>query len=123
MPDFLLEIGCEEIPARMIEEGAAALWQGVRTLLEQSGVSSPVTDPATYGRILSTPRRLAVFFPNVLARQPDISEKVVGPSMKIAFKDGLPTPAAQAFSKKVGQDISQLKSVSTPKGDYLAADD
>ncbi|MGB8061059.1 MAG: glycine--tRNA ligase subunit beta [Candidatus Sulfotelmatobacter sp.] len=122
MPDFLLEIGCEEIPARMIEQGAAALWGGVRTLLNQLRVAPRIVDPSDYGRMFSTPRRLAVFFPDLLPRQPDATETVTGPALNVAFKDGVPTPAGHAFAKKVGQDISQLKTVSTPKGDYLAAD-
>src|SRR5208282_2984081 len=121
MPDFLLEIGCEEIPARMIEEGAGALWQGVRTLLNQLGLTPNVAAPGAYGRMVSTPRRLAVFFPGLLGRQPDTTERVVGPALKVAFKDGAPTPAGLAFAKKVGLDISQLKTISTAKGDYLAA--
>ena len=122
MPDFLLEIGCEEIPARMIEEGAVALWEGLRTLLNQLRVAPPTADPSSYGLIFSTPRRLAVFFPDLLACQPDATEKMIGPSLKVAFKDGAPTPAGHAFAKKAGRDFSELKTVSTPKGDYLAAD-
>ena len=122
MPDFLLEIGCEEIPARMIEEGAAALWEGIRTLLNQLRLAPHMTDPSNYGQMFSTPRRLAVLFSNLPARQPDATEKVVGPALKVAFKDGVPTPAGHAFAKKVEQDVSQLRTISTPKGDYLAAE-
>ena len=41
--------------------------------------------------------------------------------MKVAFKDGQPTPAAHAFAKKVDVDVSQCQTVTTPKGEYLAA--
>src|ERR1700691_330465 len=122
MPDFLLEIGCEEIPSRMIEEGAAALWEGVRTLLNQLQLAPNVDNPSDYGHMFSTPRRLAVLFPDLLPRQPNTTEKVIGPALKVAFKDGAPTPAGHAFAKKVGQDVSQLATVSTPKGDYLASE-
>ena len=69
----------------------------------------------------STPRRLAVLIRNVLAQQPDITEETTGPAVKIAFKDGAPTPAAEAFARKSGVAVSDLKTISTPKGDYLAA--
>ncbi len=121
MPDFLLEIGTEEIPARMIEEAAGALWASVRTLLEQEHLSSYTGDPANYGYVFSTPRRLAVVFPQVMDRQPDSIEKVVGPSLKVAYKDGAPTPAADAFAKKVGQPLDKIGKIVTPKGEYLAA--
>jgi glycyl-tRNA synthetase beta chain len=35
--------------------------------------------------------------------QPDVEEQVTGPAVKVAFKDGEPTAAAEAFAKKVGQ--------------------
>jgi glycyl-tRNA synthetase beta chain len=46
---------------------------------------------------------------------------VNGPSAQVAYKDGQPTPAAHAFAKKVGLDVGKLETVSTPKGEYLAA--
>ena len=48
-------------------------------------------------------------------------EQVNGPSVNVAYKDGQPTPAAHAFAKKAGVDVSQLERVTTPKGEYLAA--
>ncbi len=69
----------------------------------------------------STPRRLAVLVENVLAQQSDISEEVTGPAVKIAFKDGKPTPAAEAFARKSGVAVADLKTIATPKGEYLAA--
>jgi glycyl-tRNA synthetase beta chain len=41
--------------------------------------------------------------------------------VKIAFKDGQPTPAAHAFARKSGIEVSQLAKVTTPKGEYVAA--
>jgi len=69
----------------------------------------------------ATPRRLAVLVPGVVATQPDVTEQITGPSLKVAYKDGAPTPAAEAFAKKAGVDVAKLEKVSTPKGDYLAA--
>jgi len=46
---------------------------------------------------------------------------MLGPSVKIAYKDGAATPAALAFAKKVGVDVASLKTVTNAKGDYLAA--
>jgi glycyl-tRNA synthetase beta chain len=53
--------------------------------------------------------------------QEDVTERVTGPSVNVAYKDGQPTPAAQAFAKKAGVDVSQLEKISTSKGEYLAA--
>ena len=69
----------------------------------------------------SSPRRLAIVLHDVLAQQPDITEETTGPAVKIAFKDGVPTPAAEAFARKSGVAVADLKTISTPKGEYLAA--
>jgi glycyl-tRNA synthetase beta chain len=120
MPDFLLEIGCEEIPARMIGAASQELWSSTLGVLRQNKLV-PEIQGDIYGTHYSTPRRLAVLFPDVPDRQEDSHESVVGPSVKVAFKDGLPTPAAHAFAKKVGVDVGNLEKVNTPKGEYLAA--
>src|SRR4051812_31635229 len=115
MPDFLLEIGCEEIPARMIDAASQELRQRVGALLtrERLGNSEVVS--------FETPRRLAVLASGISPAQDDVTEQITGPSANVAYKDGQPTPAAHAFAKKAGVDVSQLQRLSTPKGEYLAA--
>ena len=116
MPDFLLEIGCEEIPARMIDAGSQELRERVSKLLDRERLA-----PADAVTPFDTPRRLAVLAPGIPAAQPDVTEQVTGPSMAVAYKDGQPTPAAQAFAKKAGIDVSKLEKTTTPKGEYLSA--
>ncbi|MBZ5647556.1 MAG: glycine--tRNA ligase subunit beta [Acidobacteriia bacterium] len=116
MADFLLEIGCEEIPARMIDGAEAELARRVGELLTRERLSA---DPKV--EAYSTPRRVAVLARGIKPAQPDIEEQVTGPAVKVAFKDGQPGPAAHAFAKKVGVDVAKLDRVSTPKGEYLAA--
>ena len=115
MPEFLLEIGCEEIPARMIDGAAADLAARVGSLIGRESLGD-----ATQVKAFSSPRRLAVQA-SVTASQNDVTEQVTGPSSSVAFKDGQPTGAAQAFARKNGIDVSQLVRVETPKGEYLAA--
>lgn len=115
MADFLLEIGCEEIPARMIDAASAELRKLVGALLVRERLAAgEVTG-------FDTPRRLAVLASGIPAAQADVTEQVTGPSVNVAYKDGQPTPAAHAFAKKAGVDVSQLEKVSTAKGEYLAA--
>ena len=116
MPDFLLEIGCEEIPARMIDAASRELRERLNTLLQRERLQ-----PAGAISHLDTPRRLAVLASGIPASQPDITEQVKGPSAQIAYKDGQPTPAAHSFAKKVGVDVGTLEKVNTLKGEYLAA--
>src|SRR6266446_2565405 len=116
MPDFLLEIGCEEIPARMIDAASLELRERLNRLLQRERL-----EPTGVLAHLDSPRRLAVVASGLPAAQPDVTEQVNGPSVQVAYKDGQPTPAAHAFAKKVGVDVSRLERVSTPKGEYLAA--
>jgi len=116
MPDFLLEIGTEEIPARMIDSARDELARRVGDLLQRERlVDTPTLQ--TY----STPRRLAVLAAGVSPAQPDITEQVTGPSLKVAYKDGAPTPAAEAFARKLNVPVDALEKITTPKGEYLGA--
>ncbi len=117
MSDFLLEIGLEEVPARMIAGAEAELGRRVSELLQRERLLAADAKVATF----STPRRLAVLAEGVFARQADTEEQLTGPSWKVAFKDGEPTPAAQAFAKKAGVTVAELKKVETPKGEYVGA--
>ena len=56
-----------------------------------------------------------------MQKQEDSREQLTGPAAKIAFRDGLPTPAATAFAKKAGVDVSALALLTTPKGQYVSA--
>ena len=116
MPDFLIEIGTEEIPARMIDGAREELAKRVADLLKREHLAN-APDAQAY----STPRRLAVVVPGVLAAQPDVTEQLTGPSLKVAYKDGSPTPAAEAFARKAGVPVDKLEKITTPKGEYLAA--
>ncbi len=115
MPDFLLEIGCEEIPARMIDAASAELRQRVGALLTRERLA------ASQITALETPRRLAILASGIAAAQADVVEQITGPSVNVAYKDGQPTPAAHAFATKAGVDVSQLERVTTAKGEYIAA--
>jgi glycyl-tRNA synthetase beta chain len=115
--DFLLEIGCEEIPARMLAEAEAVLGARVAKLLAEQKLDAGNAKTTTY----STPRRLAVLCSGLLASQEDVHQQLTGPAVNIGFKDGTPTPAAHAFAKKAGVDVSALERIKTPKGEYLAA--
>ncbi|MGB8261649.1 MAG: glycine--tRNA ligase subunit beta [Terracidiphilus sp.] len=117
MSDFLLEIGLDEIPARMIASAEAELGRRVTDLLTRERLILPGSTVLTY----STPRRLAVLVEGVLPAQEDQEEQLTGPSWKVAFKDGAPTAAAQAFAKKAGVEVDALEKVVNPKGEYVGA--
>jgi glycyl-tRNA synthetase beta chain len=117
MADFLFEIGLEEVPARMIAGAQTELQQRVVKMLERERLVRSGAEAKSF----ATPRRLAVWVKDVAARQEDVAEELVGPSVKVAYKDGVPTPAAVAFAKKAGVEVAALKTVTNAKGEYLAA--
>ena len=116
MPDFLLEIGTEEIPARMIDAATDELARRTKDLLTRERLADA---PAVES--FSTPRRITVLARNIASQQPDVRDQLTGPSLKVAYKDGAPTPAAEAFAKKAGVPVGALEKITTPKGEYLAA--
>jgi glycyl-tRNA synthetase beta chain len=117
MADFLLEIGLDEIPARMIAGAEVELGKRVSDLLTRERLLGANGKVTTY----STPRRLAVLVEDVLPSQADTEEKLTGPSWKVAFKDGAATAAAEAFAKKAGVAVAELEKVTNAKGEYVGA--
>ncbi|MBZ5561202.1 MAG: glycine--tRNA ligase subunit beta [Acidobacteriia bacterium] len=127
---LLLEVGCEEIPARFLAQAEKDLGERVKAILEESRLLNvgAVHEPPlqTTGQpplqTYSTPRRLVVRVPAVLAKQPDKVEEIIGPPVKVAFDaEGKPTRAAESFAQKNGVAVQDLTRVITPKGEYLAA--
>src|SRR6185369_17589191 len=115
MADFLLEIGCEEIPARMIPAAAKELATRVKDLILRERLAG--TNVTSY----STPRRLAVVVAGVAKAQADTGEVLKGPSVSIAYKDGQPTMAAQKFAEKAGVKVEDLQRITDAKGEYISA--
>lgn len=115
MPAFLLEIGFEEMPARFLAALAGELRQTVAGLLEQNKLGFEAVES------WATPRRLTVLVKGLDAEQRREEEVVTGPPVKAAYdSSGNPTAAAMGFAKGQGADMSQVFTVDTPKGQYLA---
>jgi len=99
----------------MIDDASQELRERVTAMLNRERLAAR---EVTY---FDTPRRLTVMAAGVPVAQPNLTEEVTGPSVHVAFKDGQPTPAAHAFAKKAGVQVSQLEKVTTAKGEYLTA--
>ena len=112
---FLLEIGTEELPADFARLALPQLEQMVSRDLSEARLGHGEI------RCTSTPRRLAVIVEGVDAAAPDLEEERKGPPAAQAFKDGVPTPAAEGFAKRCGIDASALEVRETPKGPFVFA--
>ena len=112
---FLLEVGTEEIPAGYLAPALAALKERLAGLLIGGSEGRRIQ---TWG----TPNRLAVAAWGLQAAEEDTVQEVTGPPVAAAYDaDGNPTKAAQGFARGQGVDVSELITVETKKGPYLAA--
>lgn len=104
MQDFLLEIGCEEIPARFVADGIDQLAEKVANLLKAERISFQKIES------FATPRRLAVRVLNIAEKQENKTEEVRGPAARIAqTPDGNWSRAAEGFARKNGVAVDQLQ--------------
>jgi glycyl-tRNA synthetase beta chain len=111
MPELLLELFSEEIPARMQRKAAEDLKKAVTNALVDAGL---VYESA---KAFVTPRRLALTVTGLPARSPDTREEKKGPRV------GSPQQAVDGFLKAAGlASIEQAKVESDPKkGDFYVA--
>ncbi|MQB08428.1 glycine--tRNA ligase subunit beta [Agrobacterium sp. ICMP 6402] len=111
MPDLLLELRSEEIPARMQRKAAGDLKKLVTDALVERGL--------TYegAREYWTPRRLTLDIRGLNARSADVREEKKGPRTDANEK------AIEGFLRGAGlSDISEAQVVSDPKkGDFYIA--
>lgn len=113
MPELLLELGCEELPASAVARAASDL----QTLVEERLGAARIDFRRAF-EPLCTPRRLIVSLADVAPRQPDQEKQLRGPSSGAAFgPEGSPTPALLGFCKGQGVDPSDVRI----EGDYVWA--
>lgn len=112
--NLLLEIGCEELPAKGLKRLSESLARGLKTGLQQSSIHHGEV------RAMATPRRLAVVIEDCAQSQPEQRIQRRGPSLQVAFDEaGEPTRAAEAFAASVGVSLDQLDRQKTDKGEWL----
>lgn len=112
--ELFLEIGTEEIPAGVIPKALEDMQRLLCKELDQARI--------TFGQVqtFATPRRLCIAVADVARQQLRQELEVTGPPARIAFDaDGKPTKAAEGFARTNGVELSEIKTIETPKGEYL----
>ena len=109
MPDLLIELFSEEIPARMQKRAGEDLQKLVTNGLVEAGL--------TYGSaaVFTTPRRLTLALGDMLAASPRQVEERKGP------KADAPEKAIEGFLRGAGLTRDQLEERDTPKGKVFFA--
>jgi glycyl-tRNA synthetase beta chain len=111
MPELLLELGCEELPASFVKKAYRDLAQAVAARLEEAGIPFQTGHPP-----IGTPRRLIVHFAEIAEKQPDRTKEARGPSKQAAFDaEGKPTKALEGFCRAQGVSPDQAR----VEGDYV----
>lgn len=112
---FLLEIGTEELPAEFARLALPQLREQVAAELQSARL------PHRELKVSSTPRRLVVWVDGLPASQEDALEEHKGPPAQHAFREGVPTAAADGFARRCGIPVDQLEVRDTPKGPFVFA--
>ena len=113
--DFLLEIGCENLPSGYLDD----MIEQVRKLFGEGIGAERITCDGIAA--MGTPKRIVFLARGLAVKQENAEERIVGPPVKIAVaSDGSYTKAAEGFAKSQGVPSSALARVETPKGAYLA---
>jgi glycyl-tRNA synthetase beta chain len=113
--ELLLEIGTEEIPAAFLSRAI----NDINEIAVKSFGDKRI--PFKGIQVLATPRRLCLYIAELADRQEDQKIEKIGPARKTAFDEkGNPSKAALGFAKGQGLEVSQLETVTTEKGEYLA---
>ena len=109
MPDLLLEILSEEIPARMQAKARDDLRGMVLKGLDAAGIG--------YGALetFSTPRRLVLHVAGLPERTPDLNEERKGP------RTDAPEKALEGFLRSTGLSVDQLERRADKKGEVFFA--
>ena len=112
--NFLFEIGIEELPARYVNQAEEDLKQIITQELSNERIKF------TNIQSFSTPRRFAVIVENISEKQEDLDKKSIGPSINVAYKDGVLTKAGEGFVKSQNATIDDIKVVENEKGQYIS---
>lgn len=112
--DFLFEIGLEELPSRYVDEAESNLKKIAEKELKDGRIDFSEIES------FSTPRRVAIIIKNIAEKQADLDKKSVGPSVEVAYKDGVLTKAGEGFVKSQGATENDIKIIENEKGKYIS---
>ena len=117
MPDFLLEIGTEELPAGYISRQQLDTFSDTFSQLLTKETLEYQSIKAT-----ATPRRIVFCVAGLPAQTPAVTREITGPRVSAAYdQNNQPTPALLGFAKRYQLAPSKIQSKETPKGKVCVA--
>lgn len=111
--NLLVEIGTEELPPKSLKKLSLSFMNNFIEEIKKENIN--------YERAkwYATPRRLSFIIENIDKNQPEKIVEKKGPSLKAAYIDGKPTPAAIGWAKSNGITIDEAEVIKTDKGEWL----
>lgn len=101
--NYLLEIGTEELPARLVGDGLEQLKNNCIKILAEEGLKYEKIE------VYSTPRRFTLMLTGLNNKTENLTESVKGPSKKISYdEEGNPSKALLGFMKGQNVDLSHI---------------
>lgn len=112
MPELLVEIGVEELPASMVKSAAEQLFSALSVRIAESELGG------NEGIWMATPRRLIACVDSIAGKQPDKTIEKRGPAANAAFgPDGAALPPLNGFCKSLAIEPAEVEI----RGDYVWA--
>jgi len=116
MSTLLIEIGSEELPAKLVEPAIKHLLSNFTQVLSKEGIE--FSEPEAF----ATPRRLALLFKEIKTQAPSRDQEEKGPPKSTCFdKDGKPTKALEGFAIKVGKKVEDVEFKEIGSGIYATS--
>ena len=114
--DLLVELLCEELPAKALADLATSLRDGLTERLQKAGIAHE-RDAA---QALWTPRRIAALIPGVALQAPEQQIERRGPALAAGTgPDGAPSKALVGFAQSCGVAVEALEKLETDKGAWF----
>lgn len=110
---LLIEIGTEDLPPTRLDQLVTAFQNEILKRFKNLNL------PYEKVECFASPRRLALKIQQVPVKQPDYVAQKRGPSLKAAYKNGEPTPAAIGFAQSCNTQVQDLKTLETEQGAWL----
>ncbi len=120
MKRIVVEVGVEEIPARLLESGLDELEKKLVDWLVEQNIDPAYPESDSELKVLGTPRRIIVDL-SLPDRQADREEVIKGPPAHIAYSEGEPTQALEGFCRQNDLTPQEVKVEELEDGEYVMA--
>ena len=115
--DYLLEIGCENLPSSYLDAALEQLENNLESGLKEERIKCDKFS------VSGTPNRLVIYLEGLADKQETLTEVVTGPPLSRALsEDGSYNQAARGFARSKGVEVDELIRVEKEKGEYVAVE-